>query len=81
MSSRGIFPIIILFNYDSNEILEETTKNRGVVEMVIAFTKVAETIIKSFFKPKLNMLQKEAYPSFNKKIKHMISLNSWYPQA
>ena len=66
MSGRGNCSIIILLNYDSNEILEETTKNRGVVEMVIAFTKVAETIIKRGFKPKLHMLQKEAYPSSKK---------------
>ena len=68
-STRGKICIFILYEYDSNIILDEIVKARADEEMEISFNRPKEKITERRFKPNHHAFYNEASKSLRKNIK------------
>jgi hypothetical protein len=58
-SAKGNKYILVLYDYDTNNILTEPMKNRGDKEMVRAYNKLIQELIDHGFKPRLHRIYTE----------------------
>jgi hypothetical protein len=60
-SAKGNKYFLVLYEYDTNNILTEPMKNRGDKYMVRAYNKLIQELIDNGFKPPLQRLDNECY--------------------
>jgi hypothetical protein len=65
VSSKGNKYIMILYDYDSNEILAEPIKDRTAPELLKAFQVMEQELVARGLKPKLVKLDNEAQARYH----------------
>jgi hypothetical protein len=58
-SSKGNKYVLVLYDFDTNNILTEPMKSRGDQEMVRAYRKLIQELVDHGFKPRLQRLKNE----------------------
>jgi hypothetical protein len=58
-SAKGNKYVLVIYEYDTNNVLTEPTKSRGDQEMVRAYNKLIQELVDHGFKPRLQRLDNE----------------------
>ena len=74
-NKRGLQYILILYEYDTNEILVEPIKTRSDADMLRAYTFVYETLENEGHAPKLNIMDNESSTVLNSLLQ---KIEWWY---
>jgi hypothetical protein len=64
-SARGKKYAVVLYYYDTNNILTQPMKSRGDQEMVIAYNKLIQELVDHGFKPRLQRLDNECFSAIH----------------
>jgi hypothetical protein len=78
VSSKGKKYIMILYDYDSNVILAQPTKDRTAPELLRAFQVIEKELVARGLKPKLMKLDNEASKLLKRTSISKISHFNWY---
>jgi hypothetical protein len=60
-SAKGNKYLLVLYDYDTNNVLTEPMKSRGDQEMVRAYNKLIQELVDHGFKPRLQRLENECF--------------------